>query len=311
MKGYNALREDAAWIDLPGRGHILAHGDDRKRLLHAMTTNHVEQLQPGQGCYAFFLNDRGRIISDVNILCRPEYLILDVEPEVRQLVYEHLDKYIIADDVTLEDRSEQTAAIAVEGPRAAEVLGKIGVAAPGAPNAQVGFEDALVVSLSVTGAPGFRLFVPAESKQSWTKRLESAGAVEADADAVQTVRLEHGRPRYGSEVTERYLAQETQLDRALHFSKGCYLGQEIVERVRSRGQVHRRLMRIEIGSSEPAPSGTKLSADGNPTAEVVSSVFSPGLGKVVGLAYVRTELARPGEKLEGAAGPAAVVGPPA
>jgi folate-binding protein YgfZ len=311
MEGYNALRERAAWIDLPGRGHILVHGDDQKRLLHAMTTNHVEQLQPGEGCYAFFLNDRGRIIADVNILCRPEYLVLDVEPEVRQLVYEHLDKYIIADDVTLEDRSDQTVALGIEGPHAAEILGTLGTAAPEAPNAQLEFEDALVANLSVTGVPGFRLFIPVAEKARWVDRLERAGAMQADFEAVETVRLEHGRPRFGSEVTERYLAQETQLNRALHFSKGCYLGQEIVERVRSRGQIHRQLMRIEISSSEPAQPGTKLAADGNPAAEVVSSAFSPALGKVVALAYVRTELARAGQKLEGATGPAAVVGAPA
>ena len=313
MRGYDALREGAAWIDLPGRGYILVHGDDRKRLLHAMTTNHVEQLKPGDGCYAFFLNDRGRIIADVNILCRPEYLILDVEAETRPAVYEHLDKYIIADDVTLEDRSEQMTVLALEGPRAAEILQRIGAPAPASAYAQSEFENVLVVNLSFTGAPGFRIYPPIEGKGkgSMLERLESAGAVGADTEAVNIVRMEHGRPQYGVEVTERYLAQETQIERALHFSKGCYLGQEIVERVRSRGQVHRRLMRIEISSQDTPPAGTKLTAGGTPAGEVVSSAFSPALGKVVGFAYVRTELARPGQALDGTAGPAVVIGPPA
>jgi aminomethyltransferase len=191
------------------------------------------------------------------------------------------------------------------------ILHIFGGPAPCGANTQAYFDDALVASLSLTGAPGFVFFVPAGWMQTWTVRLENGGAVEADAEAVQVVRLEHGRPRYGAEVTERYLAQETQVERALHFNKGCYLGQEIVERVRSRGQVHRRLMRMEIDSREAAVSGTKLTVGDNPAGEVASSVFSPGLGKVVGLAYVRTELARPGQALDSPAGPATIVGTPA
>ena len=104
--GYTALREDAAWLDLSGRGKIRATGEDRARLLHAMTTNQVETLQPGEGCYAFFLNAQGRILADVNLLCFEDHFLLDTEPETRTKVYEHLDRYIIADDVTLEDQTE-------------------------------------------------------------------------------------------------------------------------------------------------------------------------------------------------------------
>src|SRR6476619_466079 len=103
--GYEALRTSAAWVDLSSRGKIIATGDDRVRLLHAMTTNHIQQLQPGQGCYAFFLNAQGRIVADVNVFVLPDRLLLDVEPELREKVYEHLDKFIIADDATLEDVS--------------------------------------------------------------------------------------------------------------------------------------------------------------------------------------------------------------
>src|SRR2546427_10812531 len=99
--GYQALRESAAHLDLSTRGKIFASGEDRVRLLHAMTTNHVQQLQPGQGCYAFFLNAQGRIVADVNLFVLPDRILLDVEPEVRERGYQPLDKFIIADDVTL------------------------------------------------------------------------------------------------------------------------------------------------------------------------------------------------------------------
>ena len=113
MTGYEALRNGAAWLDLSGRGKIMLSGEDRARLLHAMTTNHIQQLAPGTGCYAFFLTTQGRILADVNILCRPDHFLLDVEPETREKIYQHLDRYIIADDVTLEDVTASTATIAL------------------------------------------------------------------------------------------------------------------------------------------------------------------------------------------------------
>src|SRR5438270_11394127 len=123
--GYKALRETAAYLDLSARGKIFATGEDRVRLLHAMTTNHIQQLQPGQGCYAFFLNSQGRILADVNLLALSDRILLDVEPELRERVLQHLNKYIIADDVTLEDASDSLTTLAVEGPTAAEVMFEI------------------------------------------------------------------------------------------------------------------------------------------------------------------------------------------
>ncbi|MGH9583535.1 MAG: glycine cleavage T C-terminal barrel domain-containing protein, partial [Bryobacteraceae bacterium] len=113
----------------------------------------------------------------------------------------------------------------------------------------------------------------------------------ADAEAARAVRIENGLPRYGEEITERYLVQETQQMHAVHFSKGCYLGQEIVERVRSRGQVHRLLMPVRVKTNTPPPPGAKLTAGGADAAEIASAAYSPAFGEVVALAYVRTEAA--------------------
>jgi aminomethyltransferase len=113
MQGYNELRGGAAWLDVSGRGKIRVAGEDRARLLHAMTTNHIQQLTPGTGCYAFFLTAQGRILADVNVLCRQDSFLLDTEPETLQKLVEHLDKFIIADDVTLEDLTPALATIAV------------------------------------------------------------------------------------------------------------------------------------------------------------------------------------------------------
>jgi len=288
MKGYEALRSAAAWLDLSGRGKIRLTGEDRARLLHAMTTNHIQQLTPGTGCYAFFLNDKGRILSDANILCRPDHFLLDLEPEAREKTYQHLDHFIIADDVTLEDATPQLATIAVEGPKAAEVLQQAGAPIPEAEYSTIEWGSRVVARLNSTGSLGFFIFAPVAEKSELAAQLEAAGAVAADAEAFRVVRLEHGKARYGEDIGERFLAQEANQPHALHFSKGCYLGQEIVERVRSRGQIHRVLMRLVLDTKTPPEPGTKLETGDAKAAEITSADYSPALDKVVALAYVRT-----------------------
>ena len=293
MKGYQELRNGAAWLDLSARGKIKLTGEDRARLLHAMTTNHIQQLTPGAGCYAFFLNDKGRILSDANILCRPDHFLLDLEPEAREKIYQHLDHYIIADDVTLEDATPQLANVAVEGPKSGELLKSIGAPTPEAEYATADWGQRIVARLSSTGSPGFFIFALADEKSELISQIESAGAAAADAEAFRTVRLEHGKARYGEDISERYLAQEANQPQALHFNKGCYLGQEIVERVRSRGQVHRVLMPLVLDAKTPPDPGAKLNIGETSAAEITSAAYSPALDRVVALAYVRTEHARP------------------
>ncbi len=297
MTGYEALRNRAAWLDLSARGKIKLTGEDRARLLHAMTTNHIQQLTPGTGCYAFFLNDKGRVLADANILCRADYFLLDVEPETRQPLYQHLDRFIIADDVTIEDASDALATIAVEGPQAAALLERAGAPVPDGEYSSVDWNESTIARLNSTGSPGFFIFLPVSEKAAVISRLEAAGAEPAGAEAARVVRLEHGKPRYSEDISERFLAQEANQPHALHFSKGCYLGQEIVERVRSRGQIHRVLMPLILDTKEPPAPGAKLQIDTASVAEITSAAYSPALGKVVALAYVRTEHARPHEQM--------------
>jgi tRNA-modifying protein YgfZ len=297
MTGYDALRNRAAWMDLSARGKIKLTGEDRARLLHAMTTNHIQQLTPGSGCYAFFLNDKGRVLADANVLCRPDYFLLDVEPETRQPLYQHLDRFIIADDVTVEDATDAVATIALEGPQAPQVLQRADAPLPDAEYSTVEWGNAIVARLNSTGSLGFFIFVPAAEKASVISRLEAAGAEPAGNEAARVVRLEHGKPRYSEDISDRFLAQEANQPHALHFSKGCYLGQEIVERVRSRGQIHRVLMPLFLETTQPPAPGAKLEFGGAGAAEITSAAYSPALGKVVALAYVRTEHARPHEQM--------------
>jgi aminomethyltransferase len=291
MYGYDALRQSAAWFDLSARGRIAAFGEDRRRLLHAMCTNHVQQLPPGGHLYAFFLNAQGRVFSDAWILAGPDHLLISVEPETRGKILAHLDRFIIADDVTLEDRTETTVEIAVEGPRAIEHAPLAG-----------GFRAA---AISATGLPGLRIFAPLAARDELRARL--AALPEANAEAVRTVRLENGVPRYGDDITEAQIAHETQQLHALHFNKGCYLGQEIVERVRSRGHVNRRLVALRIGAASPPAPGAKVEAgEGREAGQVTSAAFSPAEQCVRALAYVRAEFLKPGVSLAAGGAPAEV-----
>jgi folate-binding protein YgfZ len=306
--GYKALREGAAWLELSVRGRIYAAGEDCARLLHALCTNHVQQLKPGEGCYAFFLNAQGHIQADVNLLCLPDRFLLDTEPETRERLLRHLDKYIIADDVTLEDATESLACVAVEGLRAASVLAEIGAPTPEAEYAHTVWGDTNVQRVSATGEAGFRVFMAAAEKGECVAKLERAGALAATAEEARSVRLEHGKPRYGEDIFDTTLPQETRQMHAVHFSKGCYLGQEIVERIRSRGHVNRLLTRLVVEGEVPLAVGAKLHAGASDAGEITSSAFSPALDRVVALAYVRAQYAAEGTVLRVGDRPARVTG---
>ena len=296
--GYDALHQSAAWLDLPDRGKIKMLGEDRVRLLHAMTTNNIQQLTPGSGCYAYFLNAQGRILADVNVLCCPDDLLLDTEPETREKILKHLDQFIIADDVTLEDDTPTLTSLAVEGPEAAKILQAWGAPAPANAYATETWDQVLIARLTYSGSEGFRLIAPTAMTGVLKEKLTAAGAVPGTVDAFEIVRIEQGKPRYGIDLSERFLAQEANQPHALNFSKGCYLGQEIVERVRSRGQVHRVLVPLELNTHQAPEPGTKLKEGEASVAEITSAVFSPKLGKVVALAYVRTDRSAPGTELK-------------
>ena len=284
--GYQALHEGAALIDVTGRGKIRVSGDDRARLLHAMTTNHVEGLAPGHGLYAFFLNSQGRILADVNIWNMGESFLLDTEPSTAQLVFEHLDKFIIADDVSLLNETDGTASVLVDGPLANSVVEKAGLPAPEVN--QVAVQDGIAIARTKS----ILICCPLEEKDALIAKLREAGAVEASSEDVLVYRLEQQQPRYGVDFSAKHIAQETNQMHAIHFSKGCYLGQEIVERVRSRGLVNRLLVPLSIEGAAIPVAETEILSGSAPVGKITSAAFSPNAGKVLAFGYVRAEIVR-------------------
>src|ERR1039457_1897606 len=180
--GYQALRGGAAWLDLSARGRIVARGRDRARLLHAITTNEVKKMTAGTWCYAFLLNPQGRIQADLCLFCYADHFLIDTEPELREKVRLHVKRYIIADQVELEDVTASTAAIGLEGPGTAAILAELGAPVPVDAFAHVSWADATVAAVTVTGQPGVRIFCPAEQAADLVHRLETAGAVAASAE---------------------------------------------------------------------------------------------------------------------------------
>jgi aminomethyltransferase len=296
--GYRALRDSAAWLALDTRGRLLARGRDRVRFLHNITSNEVKKMAPGAGCYAFLLTAQGRIQADIHLFCFADRFLIDTEPDLRAKVPGLILKYKVSDQIELEDVTDETASIAVEGPTAAAVLAACGAPAPVADCAHAPWGDATVARVSLTGQPGFRLYGPADRRPHWISQLEAAGARAATAGDARLVRIENGKPRYGDDIRDTSLPQETGQLHAVSFTKGCYLGQEIVERIRTQGRVNWKLVRVEIEASTPVASGLKLTAKGEDAGEIASWVFSPRAAKVVALARVRSQFAEPGTALD-------------
>jgi aminomethyltransferase len=284
--GYEALRHGTAWLDLSARGRIVVRGRDRARLLHAIASNEVKKMTPGTGCYAFLLNPQGRIQADLCLFCYDDHFLIDTEPELREKVQAHIKRYIIADQVELQDVTDSTAAIGLEGPGAAAILAELGAPVPADAYSHAPWGDATVAAVTLTGQPGVRIFCPVAQAADLVQRLETAGVIAASEDDARLVRIENGKPRYGDDIRETSLPQETQQMHAVSFSKGCYLGQEIVERIRAQGRVNKKLMRVVLEGGEVPAAGTKTTVDGA-EAEVTSAIVSPSSGEVVALAYVR------------------------
>jgi tRNA-modifying protein YgfZ len=291
-EGYRALRHGVARLDLSARGRIRVTGRDRARLLHNVTSNEVKKLAPGSGCYAFLLTPQGRIQADLYLLCFPDHFLIDTEPELREKVPRLILKYKVADQVELEDITDHSFAIGLEGPEAVAALAAAGAPVPATPYMQLPWDQWIVANMTETGEPGFRVFGEGPAPALFAG---IPAATEADA---RRVRIENGRPRFGEDIRETTLPQESGQMHAVDFQKGCYIGQEIVERIRARGHVNKKLVRLAIENAEAPPPGTTLTADGQEAGEITSAVYSPELEHVAAMGFVRLAYAEAGKVLD-------------
>lgn len=265
-----ALVEGAGAFDLGYRGQIAVGSADRVRWLNGMLTNNIQGLAEGAGNYSFVLNAQGRILGDCDAYSLADHLLVVTDRSQIPALMAHFDRFIIMDDVVIEDISSTRTALGLAGPLAPQLLTALGVSLPPAPapNALWLMQTRICgIPVQLTGghptaSSRFELWCADENVRTLWDVLLAAGAIPCGIRAAEALRVLEATPRYGVDITERYLPQETSQNRALHFAKGCYLGQEIVERIRSRGAVHRRLAQFTL-SSEPAALPLELIAAGD------------------------------------------------
>ncbi len=283
-------------MDLSARGKVRVTGRDAVDYLHRMLSNDIKPLAAGQGCYSFLLDAQGHILADMNVLMLSDAVLLDFEPGVAERAVAHLDKFTFMDDVQFEDVTGQVATIAVEGATAGELMKAAAI------------PDVQELKSSLTGT-GVWLLVPAERKQEVWEKLLQAGGSQTDAASLEPARIEAGVPRYGIDFDERNIPHETGQLRAISFTKGCYPGQEIVERVRSRGHVNRMLAVLAAESDTALDPGAKLLAEGREAGHITSAAFSAARGRSIGIGLIRREFSEPGSRLECGGAPVQVVRP--
>jgi glycine cleavage system T protein len=314
---HHAVRRAAGLFDFSFRAKFAVKGGDRVRFLQGMVSNDVEVLTAGRGTYATLLNVQGQILADLRIFCEADRFLVDSDADLRSKVTETLERYIIMDEVELEAADEF--ALAFQGPRSRGLLEKtLHIDLPAMNEFDhfrtnyAGF-PVRVVRITSTGEEGYEVWMGAGGAMGiWGAACGQASTYEmvpCGTQALETLRIEAGIPRYGPDLGEDTLALEAGLTNALSFTKGCYIGQEIVERARSRGHVNWRLVGLFVEGGNPPAGGEKLTAEGKEIGEITSACVSPTLERTVALAYVRREVSEPATRLRLVSGPAAEVTP--
>jgi folate-binding protein YgfZ len=334
-----ALRETAGVIDLSFRSRICLTGADRVRFLHGQVTNDVKKLHPGEGCYAAITTAKGKMESDLNIFVLAEELLLDFEPGLTGKNSARLEKFIVADDVQIVDAAPHYGLLSVQGSRAVEVVVALNLVGRDAlPRVQadvqvsptiVKISDATLGEIYLVnnsrlegraGSPlpavgahgvtrtanfGFDLFVPNNSLGAVADKLIAA-AKQIDGRAVgwtafETARIEEGIPRFGADMDGTNIPLECGIEsRAVTYNKGCYIGQEVINRIHSVGHVNKELRGLRLADDLPSlpMRGDKLLHAGKEVGHVTSAVKSPVLNANIALGYVRREANQIGNELK-------------
>jgi len=301
---FKALLSGCGIYDLTARVKIALTGGDRIRWLNGMVTNNVRDLAPGHGIYAFLLNPQGHILGDLYAYNRGDSLLIDADQSESEKLLATFDHYIIMDDVEVTNASDKLTAMGIAGSTVRDLLRRAGLEISSLEPLQ--FVDVIWRQMAVTVVRGdnasvesYELWLAPDQMTLLRDALTKNGATLVGTTALELLRIACGIPRYGQDIRERDLPQETEQQRALHFSKGCYIGQEIVERIRSRGSVHRKFTGFEVQGPLPAV-GTKIQTDGRNIGEITSAASLPVADgeRCVALGYIRREVAISGKQFQ-------------
>jgi folate-binding protein YgfZ len=289
---YRALKEGAGFLDRSERGKLRVRGADAADHLQGQLTNDIEALEPDAGCYTALLDRKGHMQADMRALrLSTGDLWLDTEPETAAVVERHLRMYSIGREVEIEVLSGEWSILSVIGPAAVEVAGT----SPLSPeHAQRYYEREGLEILAVATDLGLDLIVRPEQSQALQKLLARSGAAEVSEAAAEILRVESGRPRFGREMTSATIPQEAGIDeRAVSFTKGCYIGQETVARLHYKGKPNRHLRGLRLES--PASDRDAIVLGEREVGTIGTAVLSPAFGPIA-LAVIRRE-AEPGSRV--------------
>lgn len=305
---FSALLGVCGIYDLGFRARISLTGGDRVRWLNGMVTNNIRDLAAGRGVYAFLLNPQGRILGDMLVYNLGEALMVETDRSQVEKIVATFDHYIIMDDVEVTNVSEQQTALGLAGPKSRAILNAAGIDVPELQPLQVitprcNCECGCVECTVVRGEDAQQEFyeiwlAPKDVHKTW-QALLAAGAAPVGSEALEMQRIVSGIPLYGVDIRERDLPQETEQMRALNFSKGCYVGQEIVERIRSRGNVHRKFTGFVVEGAAAIAAGTKIGSGEKEVGEVTSVAVlrTPSGERTLALGYIRREVGVPGREV--------------
>ncbi len=318
---YSALRETVALVDTNFRALFSFTGPDRQRYVNAILTSNVRDLKRGQGTVGLLLNPQGHILAEVETFAREESILASSHAAIRERTFSTFEKFIIMDDVTLEDLTDSTGTLDLAGPRTAALLAEYGVKDfadwPLLAHEEIMLGDisCRVVRRQLADDAAATLVAGRESLPAlWrdlAERVRKHGGAPAGMDALNSIRIECGTAWFGHDYGDKQIPHEAGLEIShINYEKGCYTGQEIVERVRSRGHVNRRLTELRFFAAEAPESGTKLLYEGNEIGNVTSTAYSPKLGQPIGLGYLRRERSAIGTRLDASGIPAEAIAPP-
>jgi tRNA-modifying protein YgfZ len=318
--GYDAARRGAALVDRSMRGRIVVSGVDRAAYLQGLLSNDIAALTPGQGCYATYLTPQGRMLTDVLVYELGDLILLTVPGEVTGMMLEKLDQFIFTEDVTLGDVTATFSEHAVIGPSAPGAVAAVlegtsrnalaAMIEHGNIRALFQGNPAIVTRVTDTGEPGFDIFVEAAQTDALRERLRGVGVMPIDDATAETLRIEAGIPAFHRDMDEQTIPLEAGIEgRAISFTKGCYVGQEVIIRVmhRGHGRVARKLVGLLFAAGGPPAPGEAVRSGDREIGHVTSATDSPALDRAIALAYVHRDFVEPGTEVT-AGGRTAVVG---
>jgi folate-binding protein YgfZ len=297
---YEAVLKSAAVFDLSDRSLILLQGSDRTTFLNNLCSNDVARLSAGQGCEAFLTNVKGRILAHIMVLVGSDDILVETSPGLEQSLLDHLDRYLIREDVVLKGMTGQLGELLVCGPTAAATLSSLGIEVTGLHayqhlTATCGGHELRAMRVDWLAAPGYLLSTERLRLPALWKSICAAGAVAAGSMSFHAARIAAAFPLHGLDISEDNLAQEanrTQL--AISFTKGCYLGQEPIARIDAIGHINRELCTLRFPTTVlPGPADSVFDMDGNRVGDITSAALIPGTREGVALAMLRTSVTRP------------------